>query len=124
VHEDHVAALCLALRPFKREIVKEVAEIGAGGTGGGGGEAMLTQVLGEACRGKRRVETILPMLEDDARHEPDPSRIVLGPNPVVSGALDAETTGAAAQAEMQDQARLILMEEIGAQRPDLRPFSG
>ena len=85
---------------------------------------MLTQVLGKACRREFRVETILPMIEDDARHEPCSSRIVLGPNPVVSGALDAETTGVVAQAEMQNQTRLMVLEEIRAERPDLRPFGG
>ncbi|MGC2411033.1 MAG: hypothetical protein WA441_13845 [Methyloceanibacter sp.] len=114
MHKDDVAAPVLALGPFKREIVKKVAEIGAGGAGGGGGEALLTQVLGKACRGKLRVEAIPPMLEDDARHGQRTARIFPGPDPVVSGALDSETAGAFAQAEMQEHARLVLVEETGA----------
>src|SRR5262249_5686558 len=57
-----------------------------------------------------------------ARHRA--ARILLQVDHVVRRTLDAETFGAFTQAEMQDEARAMLVKEAGTESRDLRPFGG
>ena len=52
VHEDGMARRLLPFHPVKREIVKKVAQVEAGGVGGRGGKALLLEVGGEAPCGE------------------------------------------------------------------------
>ncbi len=124
MHEADVAGLLLRRCPMERKIIKEVAEVASGGTRHRCRKSTLFQVFGELPRGNRRVEPGTTPLEDAAAFRQRAARVGPHLNAIVSVLLDTKAAGAPVQAEMENEPRLVTVEEIGPSPGDLGPFGG
>src|SRR6516162_3313813 len=124
MHEADVARRFLTARPIEGEIIEIIAEIGSRRARCSGGKGLRAQMLGESRCRHLCVETRVFKGERAccARHRA--ARILPQVDYVVRRTLDAETFGAFTQAEMQDEARAMLVKEVGTESRDLCPFGG
>ena len=105
----------LPVRPVKREIIEIVAEIGPGRTRGARRQVLRPQMPGELAVEMAVSRRASPEIEDRALVEASRRAHPLGSRSVVRRALDAEAFGASAQAEMQDEARPMVLKQARAQ---------
>ena len=81
-------------------------------------------MLGELCSGNCRVEAHLGAIKDRAPVEDGAARVLPEVNQIVRRALDAEPSRALVQAEMQGQARPVVLNQSRPKPRNLGPLGG
>src|SRR5262245_27079818 len=124
MHETNIARSVLGARPVKREIIEIVAEIGSGRAGRNRRKASPAQMRGELGSGNRRVEADVGAIKDRAPVENGPACILPEIDQIASRVLDAEAARALVQAEMQSEARPMVLNQSRTTSRDFGPFGG